>query len=161
MGLPENHPHILALKAKGMIPAAPKPTKPGKVPLVEASFVALPHPTWVIPLHVTPGDNNRGKAKIGRAAHERRVISRHLGGTTLYHLAPFAALAAKGEVVTITLTRLGRLLDPTDNLPSSFKWVIDTIAMMLGQDDGPTSPLRFVATQEKCERFGVRVELTV
>lgn len=131
----------------------------GKPALVGASFTQAPVPTWTIPLHVTAGDNNRGKAKIGRAAHERRVVSRCLGGATLKYLAAFADLAARGQTVTVTLTRLGgRALDD-DNAVAAMKFVRDVVALMMGFDDSPRSPLRFVVAQQPGGACGVRVEL--
>ena len=163
MGLSENHPHVLAAKAKGLIPPAPNEPKgrAAKPELVEASFTQGCRPAWVIPLHVTAGDNNRGKAKIGRAAHERRVVSRHLGGATLAFLGAFAGLAAKGQIVTVTLTRLGgRELDD-DNAVAAMKYVRDTVALVMGFSDDAGGPLRWEYGQEPGGPCGVRVELEV
>jgi hypothetical protein len=160
MGFSETDPRILALKAKGLIPPAPGEPRGRreKVELVEPSFCVAPL-AWVIPLHVTPGDNNRGKSKIGRAGHERRVVSRHLGGKTLAYLAAFARLAADGQAVTVRLTRLGGRGCDSDNAVAAMKYVRDTVALMMGFEDGPNSPLRFVVGQEPGGPCGVRVEL--
>lgn len=176
MGFSPSHPAILAAIQKGLIapevvrevqrgevlagaPVAkvvrPKREKPA---LVEASFTfpAL----WVVPLHVTAGDNNRGKGKIGRAGHERRAVSRALGGATLRHLAVFALLASQGETVTVTLTRLGGGTLDDDNCVAAMKYCRDSVAMMLGFDDNARSPLRFVVAQEPGGACGVRIQLT-
>lgn len=160
-----DHPCIAQAFERGLIagaparaPAAPK-GKREKPVLLPSAFV--PPNVWLVPLHVVAGDNARGmRAKIGRAGHERRVTSRVLGGAALKYLAVFADLAARGEPVRITLTRLGgRGLDPMDGLPASLKYVADTVALMMGFDDGATSPLKFVTQQEPGGPVGVRVTI--
>lgn len=164
MGLPENHPAIVQARAKGLI-VETSPRKgeaaPAKPELVAASFHATAAScVWVVPLRVAAGDNQRGgRAKIGRAGHERRVVSRCLGGATLKFLAGYAECAARGERVRVTLTRLGgRALDD-DNAVAAMKFVRDAVATMLGFDDGPASPLVFATGQEPGGPFGVRIEL--
>lgn len=149
---------------RGLIrPDAAPPARPkrGRVKLVGASFTNGSAPRWEIPLRVTAGDNARGqKARIGRAGHERRVVSRHLGGATLYALAAFAWLASRGKVVTVRLTRLGPVELDGDNAVASLKYTRDCVALMMGFSDDPRSPLRFVVSQERCDEFGVRIELS-
>jgi hypothetical protein len=139
--------------------AKAKRAKAAKPELVAAAFSEPA--TWVIPLHVTAGDNTRGsKAKIGRAGHERRVVSRALGGARLTVLARFALVASVGGKVRVTLTRLGgRVLDD-DNAVASMKYVRDCVALMMGFSDDTNSPLRFVVCQEPHDKVGVRVELS-
>ena len=132
-----------------------------KPALVAASFEMTDlGPVWVLPLHVTAGDNARGsKAKIGRAGHERRVVSRCLGGATLCHLAPFAFLASRGERVTVRMTVLGGQEQDDDNAIAACKYIRDAVCLMLGFGDGRNSPLAFVVDSEPGGACGVRIEL--
>lgn len=119
MGYPLNHPIVQTAIARGLISpeqleglnpqrtlkqsrGAPAPPQPGKTKLVTASF--NPPACWLIPLHVVAGDNQRGKAKIARAGHERRTVCRVFAR---YHreLAPFADVAQAGALVRCKLTR--------------------------------------------------------
>ena len=53
----------------------------------------------------------------------------------------------------VTITRVGRrLLDPTDNRPSSAKHVIDAVAKWLGRDDREGSGVEFCVEQRKCAK---------
>lgn len=147
-------PHVVVANLETPAPR----TRTLKVRLVEPSFT-MPG-TWVIPLHLTPGDNARGqRGKIGRAGHERRVTARHLAAHLVY-LVPFAMAAQRGEAVTVTFTRLGRLLD-SDGLQGACKYVRDTVALFLGVDDGPTGAVSWDYHQERSAQFGVRVSLAM
>lgn len=162
--MPTEEPEWLtAARERGLVVREGKPSLvPGKAKRAKPELVAAafdPFPRWTIPLHVTAGDNNRGKAKIGRAGYERRVVSRHLGGATLVHLAPFATKASMGIPIDVTLTRLGgRALDD-DNLHAAMKYVRDTCALMMGFDDNASSPLRWEYGQEPGGAVGVRVTI--
>jgi len=164
VGIPESHPAIQEAIRRGLIlPQAGHPEPKG--PTERASLVVPSFdpsgPTWVIPLRVVAGDNARGsKAKIGRAGHERRAVSRALG-PCLSHLAPLACdVHHGGRRLVVSLTRLGgRGLDPADNLPASCKFVLDTVCMFFGIDDKAGSPLRVVYDQSPGGAAGVRLTL--
>jgi len=172
--MPAEPEWLVTARAKGLIVREgprPVPAEPAAAPragrdrpeLVEADFTLTDAgPVWVVPLHVVAGDNTRGiRGKIGRAGHERRAVSRALGGKTLLHLAPLAHAAALGMPVTVTLTKLGGQALDTDNLSAAMKYVRDAVACKLGFDDGPKSPLRWRYGQEPGGPHGVRIALTV
>lgn len=101
---------------------------------VQTSFD--PPAAWTISLQVYAGDNARGlKKRIGRSGSERKAVC-HALAAHLRALCPFTEALASGKAVRVSLTRLGgRALDPHDNLPSSFKYVLDSLCLFLGIDD--------------------------
>jgi hypothetical protein len=139
-----------------------KPAKGRKPVMVEPSFQwDESSAVWVVPLHVLPGDNSRGqKARIGRAGSERKAVAKRLA-RRLDALHLFAMRVQTGTPVLLTLTRLGgRKLDPHDNLPSSMKYVLDTVCLFLGiEDNNPL--LRVEFDQEPGPAVGVRIKLEV
>ncbi len=92
---------------------------------------------FVIPLHVYAGDNLSGrmsKSRIGRAGHERRVTAKVLA-RGLLKLAYYAGALCCGRRVRVTLTRLGGRKMDAANVVAAMKYVQDTVALFLGQDD--------------------------
>jgi hypothetical protein len=132
-----------------------------KVPLVEASsFVGPWYFMAVIPLYVVAGDNSRGMRKrIGRGGHEKTTTIKTLAR---WHreIAPYADQAIAGERVEIKLTRLGPNLLDDDNCTASCKYVRDSVAMLLGCDDSPRSPLIWSYDQRKEAAYGVEVRIS-
>ncbi len=142
-------------------PVQPEPRKAREKPeLVTPGYFNCTG-TFMVPLHVTAGDNSRGqKARIGRAGHERRVCASVFA---LGHFCWFKMLAGPTNnpgVITVEMTRLGgRSLD-SDNLQASMKYVRDTAALFLGKPDN--DPLiRWEYYQEPGGPSGVRVRLSV
>jgi hypothetical protein len=139
-------------------PAGPKPRKE-KPRLVPAAFV-FPG-TWLVPLHVTAGDNQSAvnRAKIGRAGHERTAVGRVLA-TALGALAPLAAAAQRGEAVRCRLVRVGGREMDYANVVGAMKYVQDTVALFLGVGDGPRGPVKWEYDQSPGGPCGVRIELS-
>lgn len=122
------------------VTADARPKKSRQTPerhLVEPAFdFAKMVATWTIPLYVVAGDNARGIGKrIGRAGHEREVVGFALARHLIY-LNRYAQAIQQGEPVKVTLTKLGGgTVDRWDGLPSSFKYVLDTVCLFMGVRD--------------------------
>lgn len=148
------------LELAGVAPA-PAPAKAGHPALVAPASASLPGGIAVtVPVYVVAGDNARGgRAKIGRAGHERRAVAEQLA-RHLRALAPLADAAQDGRPVRCRLVRLGGPGMDTDGLAAACKYVRDTVALFLGVGDGPRGPVRWAYDQEPGPAFGVRIELT-
>jgi len=168
MGLHLDPATVTRLERTGQIrdpaPRKGKAKKP-KVKLLPASFRADACETgyrlqWVLPLRVDTPENQRGKwGKIGAANNEKAVTGRALA-RQLDRLDPHAKAAQSGLPVKVTLTRLGgRGLD--SDAVSCFKYVRDTVALFLGCDDSPRSPLKWVYASEPGPEYGVRIETEI
>lgn len=170
MGIPTNHPAVLAAVAKGLIAPevvrevagqVPEPVGPAirrkPAPMVEPSFVA-PN-CWVVPCEVPSLANSRDSRVRSRVTQaHRKAVSRALG-KELWAVAVFAAAYHRGETVTVKLTRLGgKALDRTANLPGALKYIEDAVALMMGADDGAAN-WNCVPLQEPGGLVGVRIEL--
>lgn len=65
-------------------------------------------------------------------------------------------------VVTVTRIAAGRGLDPFENLPSSLKYIVDTIARYVGVDDRRDDLVKYIAKQERAPHGSlkrVRIEI--
>jgi hypothetical protein len=164
MGVPENHPAILAAIQRGLIPVERPKEKAAtkrKPQLVAASFArTAAGPVWVIPIEICSLANERQWRTRNRVAQaHRKAVSGSLG-RSLYDLAPLAAHYHRGGAVRVLLTRLGgRALDRTANLPAALKYVEDAVALMMGADDGDAR-WRCECGQEPGGPSGVRIEIT-
>ena len=146
------------------LPQSPRTGKTRKradnVQLVEAAYRLTPDgPEFVVPVRLNPGDNARGMwQKIGAAASVRPKVAAVLS-KGLADLQPYADRCRDGLPVVVRMTRLGgRGLD-TDGLAGSLKYVRDTVALVLGTEDGPRGPIRWEYDQRPGGPYGVMVEL--
>lgn len=155
MGLPEDHPAILAAKAKGLIPAD-APRKREKAELVTAKYISPG--TWIVPVLTVSESNERGRwARAGRTIAARTAVSRTIG-PWLPALASYSAHYHSGFPLRVVFTRLGgRKLDRS-NLATALKAVEDALAMMMGADDG-NPKWQAEWEQEPGGKHGVRIEL--
>lgn len=129
-----------------------------KQELIEESFITPG--TWTIPVATYSVANTR--EMIGRSGSQQDKVFAVLGK---YHsfIATFADFGIHTNIwqVKITMTRLApRELDVCDNLPCALKACIDAVARMLGVRDNDKR-VRFVADQEKSDKYGVRVKMEV
>ena len=116
---------------------------------------------WTVPLKLerTTNDGALKKWLIGVAGKHRREVGRALAGR-LRNLARYREAIDGGGAVRCTITRVGGggAMDD-DNLPGTGKWVRDTVALFLGQDDGPRGPILWSYAQEPGPAWGVRITL--
>lgn len=153
---------LAELVAKGLV-TPPKNQGKGKkaTPLVEASFTqTAAGPVWVIPLKTVSEANTRGwQRKANRTREARAAVTAALG-RHLAAVAPFAEAYHRGEVVRVTITRLGGAkLDRMANLGMALKACEDAVALVFGADDGADN-WRCDPRQEPGGPVGVRIELT-
>jgi len=103
---------------------------------------------------VGPNQREHHFARKRRVSSERAGVSMGL----LIHHGPDWKRRLAGPPYVVTLTRLGpRELD-SDNLQGACKAIRDQVALELGLDDSPRSPIEWVYRQERGE-YGVRVEI--
>lgn len=143
--------------------AAPPATRQRRkpVPLVVPTFTSSARRAeWTVPLQLerTTNDGALKKWLIGVAGKHRRTTGHALAGR-LYKLAWFRKVIDDGGRLVCTLTRLGGGLMDDDNLPPTAKWVRDTVALFLGQEDGPAGPIEWKYQQEPGGPWGVRIKL--
>lgn len=116
---------------------------------------------WTVPLKLerTTNDGALKKWLIGVAGRHRRVVG-HALAARWHKLGWFRKTIDEGGRLACTLTRIGGngAMDD-DNLPGTGKWVRDTIALFLGQDDGPAGPIAWHYAQEPGGAWGVRIKL--
>ncbi len=116
-----------------------------------------------IPLHLKSVANLREHwaTKAKRVKIQRgyvRTHVRHGQPMNLGNLNRAVALLTLGEVLEVTLIRVGpRKLDD-DNLASAFKHIRDQMAHELGVDDGGDS-VRWTYRQERAGNNGIRIEV--
>lgn len=144
-------------------PAAGKPARPKRDPaaLVEPGYrCGSGWVEWTVPLRLDPTTNNGSFKKwtLGVAGKHRREVARALAGRLL-KLAWLRKVIDDGGRLACTLTRLGGGAMDDDNLPPAGKWVRDTVALFLGQDDGPAGPIDWHYRQAPGGAWGVRVRL--
>lgn len=141
----------------GTVELEPK-GKRKKKPLLPSVFV--PPATWLVGLETVSEANTRSKwGSVGRVMAQRRAVTKTMApGWSVW--GPIGDAYRAGRPISVRLTRLGgRRLD-TGNLWRALKAVEDSVALMLGADDG--SPLwRCEVEQEQNERIGVRITLGV
>ncbi len=163
MGVPENHPAIVAARQRGLIPSEspelerkPKRERPELAGTWHEVFTT----TWQIGVEVPSLANSREWRLRNRVAQSHRKAVSWSLGSALYDLAPLATRYHLGGKVRVTLTRLGgRALDRHDNLPAALKYVLDAVCLMIGADDA--DPRLLVAhAQEPGGGYGVRIEIT-
>lgn len=144
----------------GPVPTAQARAKKEKRELVEPVFV-VPG-TWVVPLHLEPMLNGPAvkKQMIGRAGRDRRVVARSLA-MGLFSLARMYEYILTGHCIRCRIVRLAKGNLDDDNLQAAAKYVRDTVALFLGQDDGPAGPIRWEYGQEQSAKSGVRIELSL
>lgn len=91
-----------------------------------------------------------------RSATQKLIVTNALRG----HLKPLA-----GEKVILRLTRVrpkGKMqLDRWDNLPASFKAIIDAFCEWVGVDDGDEARFSCVFSQDVGEDYSVRMSWEV
>lgn len=144
--------------------AAPPPAKRQRrkpVPLVEPNYVRTRSAAaWVVPLALDRTTNNGALKKwlIGAAGKHRKAIGVALS-RGLPALARLRKVIDDGGRLRCTITRLGGGLMDDDNLPPTAKWVRDTVALFLGQEDGPTGPIDWKYAQEPGNLWGTRITL--
>ena len=142
---------------------APAPARGRKkpVPLVEPAFAGTARrATWTLPIHLAPTTNNGAMKKwlIGVASKHRKAVAKGLSAQ-LAKLARFRQLIDEGRLLRCTLTRLGGRGMDDDNLQGTAKWCRDTVALFLGQDDGPAGSILWNYAQEPGGAYGVRIKL--
>lgn len=172
MGFKVSEEQLQEWKNRGLIAEADLPSvtkaleakkpKKAKRELVEAAFI---HPgTWIIPLCLEPVVNGPAMKRqmIGRAGKDRKAVSRALA-ERLFELSKFARCAQEGREVHCNIIRLSPGQMDDDNVRAAAKYVRDTVAMFLGVDDGPKSPVQWHCRNEKAadRKYGVRIELLV
>ena len=147
------------LVAKGLVEAPAKRGKRAKDQLLPPSFIPGESPVWVVPVKTVSEANSRGwRQKSGRTQGTRKAVCRALG-QHLEAVIPFATAFHAGRAVVVRLTRLGgQKLDRTANLPSSLKAVEDSVALVMGADDGAPN-WRCEVDQEPGGDWGVRIQL--
>jgi hypothetical protein len=131
------------------------------VPLVEPAFTsAARRAAWTVPIHLAPTANGGAMKKwlVGVAGKHRRAVAKELSGR-LYKLAWFRKVIDDGGLLRCTLTRLGGRGMDDDNLQGTAKWCRDTVALFLGQDDGPAGSILWTYAQEPGGAYGVRITL--
>jgi len=129
--------------------------------LVEPAFASTARrAVWTVPLKLerTTNDGALKKWLIGVAGKHRRVVGWALA-TRLMKLAWFRKVIDEGGLLRCPITRLGGGLMDDDNLPPTAKWARDTVALFLGQDDGPAGPIRWQYDQEPGPAWGVKITL--
>lgn len=143
-------------------PASPA-TRQQKKPavLVEPAFASTARRAeWTVPLKLdrTTNDGALKKWLIGVAGKHRREVGKALA-SRLMKLAWFRKVIDEGGALLCTITRIGGGLMDDDNLPPCAKWCRDTVALFLGQDDGPAGPILWKYAQEPGGAWGVRITL--
>jgi hypothetical protein len=109
----------------------------------------------VIPVKLDAWTNLRGH---WRTLEKRKTKEKTVTSTVLSYqrLPPLP--------IVVTLTRVGpRDLDD-DNLPSAFKYVRDTIALVYGTHDGPSAPITWHYSQRRARddetsRYGFTITI--
>jgi hypothetical protein len=148
--------------APAAAPASPAKRKRRKpVELVAAGFASSARrAAWTVPLKLdrTTNDGALKKWLIGVAGKHRREVGRALAAR-LMKLAWFRKVIDDGGALLCTITRIGGGVMDDDNLPPCAKWVRDTVALFLGQDDGPAGPIIWKYAQEPGGAWGVRITL--
>lgn len=145
----------------GPAAAPPKRQRRKPVPLVEPAFARSKFGAeWVVPLALerTTNDSAIKKWLVGVAGKHRKATGNALAGG-LFALARLRKAIDDGGLLRCTITRIGGGLLDDDNLPPTAKWVRDTVALFLGQEDGPTGPITWEYAQEPGKLWGVRITL--
>lgn len=154
-GLPPDHPTRKSAEAQGLIiPATNEPTRPRKVPAkVEPVRVSR----LVCCVEVEVEIRTQTECNTGDMPWDRNKRSKAQREAVDEALRPHVLPALP---ITVSLHRIGkRLLDAADNLPSSFKHPIDQIARMYGVEDNEPRITWATPTQEKADRFAVRIRI--
>lgn len=145
---------------------APPPAPKGRrkpVALVEPAFTtAAGRAAWTVPVHMEATANGGAMKRwlIGVAGKHRKLVGRALATRpSLLKLAAFRKAIDEHGLLRCTLTRLGGLGMDDDNLQGTAKWCRDTVALFLGQDDGPAGPILWTYAQEPGGAYGVRITL--
>ena len=138
---------------------APTTTRTRKKDLLPT--VHIPPATWIVGLEVKSESNERGhwSRHHGRKAGQQRTVSEALG-KHLRVLADYAEAFHRGDLLTIKLTRLGGRRMDRSNLANAFKGVEDTIALIIGANDGAGN-WRCEFDQEPNVRVGIKIELLI
>lgn len=151
MGIPANHPAVLAAAGNGLNPhlagllAKPKARPSLAVPDPDASRLTVS--VWVPGLVPVSEANTGGRlpARLVRKAVVKGAVAEALGRL---FLSPVRF------PVRVTLHRVGvRTLDD-DNLAHCFKAVRDVVAGWLGIDDGDTAQVAWMYLQERVPKGG-------
>ena len=146
--------------AEGTAKAKPARKKPRKKDLLPSVFI--PPNTFLLGIETVSEANHTGsmQARFRRIACQRESVQKLLA---LYWsiIGPVGDAARAGEPVALKLTRLGgRTLDRWDNLPRAMKAILDGVCLQLGIGDNlPNLTVEY--GQEKNERIGVRIELSL
>ena len=115
---------------------------------------------FTVPVETVSEANQRGwRGKASRAGSQRKAVAAVLG-KHLRELADFADHYHAGWPLGVTITRLGgRRLDALSNLGAALKAIEDTVALVIGADDGDPR-WRGRAEQEPGGEVGVRIRLS-
>jgi hypothetical protein len=139
----------------------PAPAPKAKPELVEPSVIlAGGKLTAEIPVETVSEINDRKwKARSRRTGKAWKAVSRTIC-PHLILLASFAAAYHRGQALRIVFTRLGGKRLDRSNLPTALKATEDSVAYLLGADDGDPR-WRAAWEQQPGGAVGVRVEITV
>jgi hypothetical protein len=107
------------------------------------------------------GDYRHWGAVRTQANNENLLVTSYL----MWPLRHERSLIEVGHIVDVTLVRIigprGKRMDEHDNLPASFKHVVDAVAACLGLPKRDNDPrLRWHYGQERGEEWGVRIEVS-
>lgn len=148
------------LEAKCLELAGQKPApkaRAAKSVLVEAS-----HPSagvWLVAYEAVNESNQRSwQGRNRRAGAAWKAVR---SAFTLADLLPLELALRRGEPVRALFVRLGgKRLDPLVNLPASLKGLEDSVAYLLGVDDGSPLWRPYCGQEPGPGPVGVRVELS-
>jgi hypothetical protein len=127
------------------------PARPKKLPrpraAVRTTFDAAPAAMsfWVPARTVSEQNARDHRFAVTDRKHAHRAAVQAVMGRTGVR----ALLAEMGPPYVVTLCRVGRRrLDGHDNLRSAMKWLVDSIAELLGVDDGDEAAVRWAYEQD-------------
>jgi hypothetical protein len=125
--------------------------KPADIANKDRRIVAVEIP---VRIESTPNLREHWAARHRRAkAQDDAVTYSLIGDRTL------AALVATGGPYLVTLTRIAPRLCDDDNAIAGFKNVRDSIARLLGVDDGDASLVAWIYGQDKAKRYAAHIRI--
>jgi hypothetical protein len=101
-------------------------------------------------------------SELNRREHHMVTHRRKKAQQQIVHLAFVDSHAAEiwQPPMLVTITRFGAgRLDPTENLPSCGKWVVDQLAKEFSVNDGRDDLIKYEVAQRKCGRGEYSVEI--
>ncbi len=115
------------------------PQRKASVNLVRRDRRAVLPSGWSVTLKVPVKVYSTANAREHWAVKHRRGKEQKTAVQEVWGNSPLAIQATRSSTclpLVVTLTNLGKPMDGHDNLPNSFKAIVDQVAALLGIDDG-------------------------